>query len=284
MSCVKIVGYVLTSFYCRSSVGKGGVCIFVRDSLNYKIVNVSKFIVERTAEFCAVEVLPHKYLIICLYRSPNTNIQVFLEQFELLLFLNKKYSKAIILGDFNLHFNTEEVNKLNNIIIGHDIEITITDFTRVTSMSESCIDNVLTNLDKDSYQSIVLDPSISDHYGQCILIHTNTRKCNLHMSQFRPITKAGILEINRSLEFLDWGQFYSSHDVNFMASFLLDHLKSLVERHLPLKNIYNNESHFKWFNKDLRILRSKVSAAKTIADASKNPDFKTAYKKLYKEY
>nr|CAH7749778.1 unnamed protein product [Callosobruchus chinensis] len=49
-----------TMHLLKSVMRRSGVCIFVRDGLGYKIVNVSKYVIERIAEFCAFEILPSK--------------------------------------------------------------------------------------------------------------------------------------------------------------------------------------------------------------------------------
>jgi hypothetical protein len=49
--------YNLGAVNCRNSLSKGGVCIFVHNSLNYSNINLDSFCIDQIIEICAVKLL-----------------------------------------------------------------------------------------------------------------------------------------------------------------------------------------------------------------------------------
>ena len=287
--CYNIVNYKLISSFCRSKHVHGGVCIYVRPGLGCKRVNVEAFLQEVAAEFCAIEVIPEKILIICIYRSCLADVQVFYKQFQLLIDnMFDRYNKIILLGDFNIRFNepSNGLSEFHYILDSYSLSVTISQNTRVSLKSATCIDNILTNINKNMYSTAVINPSISDHYGQSITINIPTQKPKI--VEVRKITNKGILNFANSLSNLNWDNFYFSKDIDGLAEFLVTNIKCLIETNYPLKQVknVNTDTLISWFTEDLKVMRNRVSAAKQIADFSGNPSHKEAYKKLqtlYKE-
>lgn len=75
---------------------------------------------------------------------------------------------VLIGGDFNIEMKDDNVNKFDMIALLSSFRFvhTISDYTRVTSQTKSCIDNIFVNFKNDF--AVVLDSNISDHSAQKI--------------------------------------------------------------------------------------------------------------------
>ena len=94
----------VASHFCRSKITGGGTAILFNNSLRYETICLNVEPIEQTFEYCAssLKINNSKFIIISLYRSPNSNIAHFFENLELLLSSAYKYfTKIILAGDFN---------------------------------------------------------------------------------------------------------------------------------------------------------------------------------------
>lgn len=283
---VNLIGYKLIAHFCRSKRLHGGVCIFVRLDLPCVSIDLGSYSLEMTAEFCAIEIQTENILVICLYRSCNESLDTFLARFECLLaMLANKYKKIIVMGDFNVRFdlNSRELSEFHNIVDSFGMTVTISESTRVFNGCATCIDNILTNLNSNTYVTSVVDVAISDHFGQIISVDVSFRTKPKTFTA-RAFTGAALNEIIHSLSQLGWEKFYVSTDVDFMASFLLDNLSKFIVEFCPLKTYKSEGTKINWFTDDLKIMRNRVGAAKIIYDVSKNPHHKIVYNTLRGEY
>jgi hypothetical protein len=75
-------------------MNKGGVCIFVHNSIKFDILELDKFTSDQDTEVCAIQLdtLYNKLCILAVYRSPLGNFTKFLTKFEIIL--QKLYNKT----------------------------------------------------------------------------------------------------------------------------------------------------------------------------------------------
>jgi hypothetical protein len=80
MNIITIDYYNRGAVYCRNSVTKGGVSIFVHSTLSYSKINSDKFCTDQIIEICAVKLLSvrRNICIIAVYRAPSGNFVQFL--------------------------------------------------------------------------------------------------------------------------------------------------------------------------------------------------------------
>ena len=111
--------------------------------------------------------------VACIYRSPDGCMETFLEKFEILINSLKNKGKPVILcGDFNLNFLTtdSQLSEFRSLIHSYNLVETIDTPTRITSHSQTCLDQII--IDRDFYPFTVenINLGISDH--NAIFIHT----------------------------------------------------------------------------------------------------------------
>jgi len=71
--------------YYRNNLKQGGSCIFVHKSLTYPIIKRDKFCKEQNFEISTAKtaLLSVSIIIICIYRSTNGNMALFLKNFDI---------------------------------------------------------------------------------------------------------------------------------------------------------------------------------------------------------
>jgi hypothetical protein len=79
--------YNLGAVYCRKILSKGGVCIFVHNSINYSNINLDRFCIDKTIEICAVKLQSAGRIIyiVAVYRAPSGNFLQFLNNLNRVL-------------------------------------------------------------------------------------------------------------------------------------------------------------------------------------------------------
>jgi exonuclease III len=121
MDQIKLSNYVIGAHYCRQLVGRGGVCIFIHESLRCSYINLYDLCSDKDIEVCAIQ-LQHtssKIYILAIYRAPSGNFNLFISILDTIVqSFFKADSVIIICGDFNINYlvNSEKKTRLNAIL------------------------------------------------------------------------------------------------------------------------------------------------------------------------
>jgi hypothetical protein len=118
---INIDHYNLGAVYCRKILGKGGVCIFVHNSINYSNINLDTFCIDQIIEICAVKLLSvrRNICIVAVYRAPSGNFLLLLNSLDRAL--NIIYSSGaefIVCGDINVNYLKDSYKK-SSLILYH---------------------------------------------------------------------------------------------------------------------------------------------------------------------
>ena len=257
---IYIKGY--SSIRCNSnSRHTGGVVIYVQSELKYEVI----FNESQESCFWAIGLritmsTGRRYLILALYRSPNSNPTEFIEFFNTKLEgLNYKYMGItnIIVGDFNFNYLKSElnVNKLKHLIEINGFEQIIKEPTRITRNSETLIDYVITN--KRWKVNVVTKglPSISDH--ETISIQFLDNRDQTHGSKDKEVCKYDWKKFDREkfqfeLTCKDYNN--QSNDIEVLSNCLRPtvNIKKTMDDNLPKKVIHLKGKRNPWINVCLR--------------------------------
>lgn len=278
-----ILNYNLISFFCRKDTVHGGTSIYIRDSVVASPINLEPFCREIDAEFCGILLEKTDVVVFCLYRSCLGNFQAFLSAFEEALnYVVTLSNKIVILGDFNVNFKMSYPNNtladLINLMSTYELEVTISDFTRITSNTATCIDNIVTNINSDCFQTGIVDPCMSDHLGLFININYNNHIVQNEI-RLRNLSVKNLQKFNQSLLESSWDIFSDQNaTVDDCADYLLSVFSDLIDKHFPFKNISLAKPRLpvtNWFTNDLKQQRQTLSCLKMIADSTRYPaDYK----------
>jgi exonuclease III len=169
---INLDGYKLGVAYCRKSLLKGGVSIFVHEKYNYLNVELSKFCKEQDIEACALKLqFPALNIyVITVYRAPCGNLVSFLSGLDCIIkSLHKAELKLIICGDINT--DNERRKQLDAVSLTYNLAATVHFPTRVQNQSCRAIDNIFT--DKYKFTKYTASPiynGLSDHDAQLLTI------------------------------------------------------------------------------------------------------------------
>ena len=147
----------------------GGVCIYLRSSINYKIRND---LVPSELEAVCIEIIkPHSkpFLVATVYRPPSASSEFF-DHFEKLIKATDDENKEIyVLGDLNCdilkadedsNFPTKKIKSLYEL---YQLSQLIDKPTRITMTTKSLIDHIVTNAPEKISNTGVIHTGISDH-------------------------------------------------------------------------------------------------------------------------
>ncbi|KAG5875343.1 hypothetical protein JTB14_033723 [Gonioctena quinquepunctata] len=194
----------------------GGVIIFSHDNVILgKIDDLRTACVEKDIEFTAAMDKINK-MIILFYTEPKCG------DFNIDLKIDNDNNKEFIspLGIFNLH-------------------ITITTPTRITCNSETIIDNIITNVDKDEIVNIRNDfYGLADHNGQIISLKNNAlalvQEASIHKRIFNPTNENKFREL---LIASDWEILFDLTETNTASEQFYETLICCFESSFPVRKI-----------------------------------------------
>lgn len=163
------------SWYSRSTKIRGGCCILVNESLQTtNCRDLETMSMELDFECSAVKINNLKLFVICIYRSPNGDIDIFFQKFqECLNWVSKRKTckRVIVCGDLNIDFmqKNKHVSAIQEILLMYNFEVKINQPTRITTHSATFIDNFFTNFDSGGVQ--VVNNLLSDHTYQILSVN-----------------------------------------------------------------------------------------------------------------
>ena len=99
---------------------------------------------EKNFEISMTEVVDYGHIIVCIYRSPDSNLRIFLKYLESVLQkIQLRSNKLLLCGEWNLNLLLDNIRlqELQNLLESY----TVRDPTRITPYSESLIDVIVTN-------------------------------------------------------------------------------------------------------------------------------------------
>ena len=182
-----------------------------------------------------------------LYRPPNTDLEMFFRDYELLLIETKKKWKNVILGlDHNLDFLKSSTHKgMQNFVqttLEHGLVPTITRPTRITKSTATLIDNILVsqNFCNQFTSSMLLD-DMSDHLPSALVIHdvfaNKKGKVSVTSRDMRP---RYLLALKTHLEKMDWTKFTTSPDYDTNVTHIHEPLMISLGHYVPEKTRHIN--------------------------------------------
>nr|CAI5856514.1 unnamed protein product [Callosobruchus analis] len=159
--------FTLASCYYRTNFKGGGVAIYARNGIICRKLDTEQFCIEKEFESCCISVTTQigKTVILCCYRSPNSNCTKFIDSLvDVLDYIYKFNTTILLVGDFNLDSSNDspEYKRLSCILNNFNLTSRVKWPTRVTYHTSSTIDHIFSNCPDDAV-TCVLDNDISDH-------------------------------------------------------------------------------------------------------------------------
>lgn len=277
----------LASSYCRNSLTRGGVCIYVKHGVDFVPGRVArKLNIDKDFEFTYIVLPKLDITIICIYRTPDANFKTFLTNLELLLNAIHAPNISLVLGgDFNIDFlkNSKDYTKLTNLITNYNLMATVFTPTRITANSKTGLDQIFINSRYPSTTK-VLNAGFSDHFAQHLIINmdinsTPTRKIKLSRS-FNEVNTNTMITL---LKNESWITILAADNVNSKFKNFLETFLHYFDMAFPLtvKKANQYPSRKSWITKGILISCRKKRLLNDISKYCKLPNF-LSYFKRYK--
>lgn len=210
--------YKVASYFSRENEKRGGSCILLKKNLNFKPIDITqKLACTYEFECCGIELINIKIIIVCVYRTPNSNIHNFLQKLDtLLLTLTKKTKyKIVICGDWNIDIlkNNNDGKNLTSILHNYNLSCHINQPTR----HNSCLDQIASNIAKSKIiGSYIHYLGLSDHEtAQAIHIAVDKLENMTHWFEYkRDFSAENRQKFINCISALTFSELYSLTDTN----------------------------------------------------------------------
>lgn len=286
--------FTLMSKFCRKNKKHGGSCIFVKSTIeSIPYTEFENLNIEEHFEASMIELPQLKLIIICIYRTPTSNIQVFMENLDIIIHnLLNKGKKVIIMGDLNVNFlvNNNISTKIQSFLNTYGLEAIVNVPTRIGNNSSSAVDQIILNKDLWNYTFKVITTGFSDHDAQTLQLHIeHGNKINSSSSvtykKGRSFKEENIQYLNYLLAKESWDSVFNHTSVNlayedFHKTFSYCYEIALPETKIKLLKHTKNwvTTGIRESGKRLRFL-SRILKNGNVSKTFK--DYYLCYKKIY---
>lgn len=285
-----IPGYVCYLFNsCHSMFD--GIAVLMHESISAAQVYKEHSLVNANAARIKFNFKNESYTILGIYRSPSTNVKLFINELDNLLNNLPATSHQMCIGDINIDILKDQNyrNVYLNSLYSHGFVSCINSPTRVTSSSSSCIDNLffksLSN--KDIFAGIYRS-AITDHYaifwGWQKPALTDKKVCNEESND--PVDNTNIntiickkkLNMDKllaNIECVDWSEVFKQNNVDIALRAFLDILRCQITNSTDEILIKNNSKYKPlkpWMTKGLLVsIRKRDKLRRQINKLSQTP-------------
>lgn len=228
---------------------------YVRDNIKFTVINNESF--DSNYWYLCLKIIICKcsWHIGVIYHSPSSSDGVFIEALETICENTIMNNKFIMIGDFNIdyinngNFYTE---KIKNTFTMLGLEQMINKPTRVTNISSTLIDYVVTN--QSNVKADVLNSvKIADHLALYVNICKANTKTITNQSNilYRNLSEAKLHEINMEIITTDW-TLLNYVDINKILDEFMTKTKEIVNKISPLHIIKNKKKNLPWIDNELK--------------------------------
>lgn len=246
---------------------------------------VSKLSEACVFECCGVELYKYDVILVCLYRTPSSNIQTFFHKLDTLLLNLCRFTrkKLILCGDINIDLLKicKEVTEYKHILESYNLESYITTATRITDSMDTCIDHITSNIENGI--GAVHDLGLSDHTAQTFSWVVQQRRtaplkwwyelrrdvCSENRNKFLNCISSLTFELSENRANVAFKIFYDLYCLFYNLCFPI----------IRVRIINRDICKSKWLTKGLRISCKTKRNLYNKYKFRRNNDTKTEYKK-----
>ncbi len=291
---LSLPGYHKLIARCRDDGPRGGVGLFIKDNVNYKIRDDISVFIPHIFESVFIEVMSkseRNTIVGVIYRpntEPRADIDIFSSNLEDIMdTMTNENLHGVILGDMNLDLLRFQTHvKTNNFLDGifsHGFLPLITKPTRICSTSATLIDHILTNDIISPHQSGIIINDVADHFGTFCILHGKNKHNNPSQTRSRSFSANNINTFKTSLNEINFDHLLNQDCPNEAYNEFLKLYTSSFEKSFPLHEI-NTKSRFikrePWFT--LGLVTSSIKRAKLFSKKIHDPSARN--KEKYKHY
>ena len=226
----------------------GGVLLYIIKAINYELRPDLIIYKKGELESVFIEIIQKdskNTVVGCIYRHPCMQQSEFIYEYlkplsEKLVSENKK---VILLGDFNIDLlkcdSNKNVSDFLDIIYSTNLLPNITSPTRLTSYSQTLIDNIFSSVINDDCIAGNLISPISDHHAQFLIIPnytTQNSKKDTYKGNFKHLSSKTFIT---DLEKVNWDNILNVSEGNVNKSFqnFSNKITDILDKHVPITKL-----------------------------------------------
>ena len=244
----------------RSRSG-GGVCIYLRSSINYKLRH--DLVPSELEAVCLEIVKPHSkpFLVTTVYRPPNASADFF-EHFEnLIKAIDDENKEFHILGDLNCDMlktdgnENMQIKKIKSLYELYQLTQLIQEATRVTMTTSTLIDHIITNTPENVCDSGVIHTGISDHSLVFAIRKISVARKVEHTVEIRNMKKFDTKKFVEDLKQQPWQNVYFFADTPSAKWEIWKILfLEVLDKHAPLQHNKIRARQVPWITSSIKEL------------------------------
>ena len=240
-----------------SNKKRGGVCIYIRSSIDFEIVQQFSDSLGNDIEFIFVKIKPYMQKtinLIGIYRPPDGKYKDFIQHITRILNqIDRSRHETILLGDFNIDFNNKKLIasiKLDHLESKYALKQVIKGNTRVTNMTNTCIDLLFTDM-KNIIDSGIVDYDISDHLPIYLVKKKIRNKIDKKVIIGRSYLYYEKEVFCRIFDTLDWEVFHSNTDPAVLWDCFCTNIVKVLDIICPIKPLMVVDNKPEWLTNEL---------------------------------
>ena len=277
----------------------GECCCISKKAINYKLRPDLMIYKKRELESVFIKIIQKNFkniVVGCIYRHPCMQQSEFNDDYlkplsETLISENKE---VMLLGDFNIDLlkcdSNKKVSDFLDIIYFTNHLPNITSPTRLTSHSQTLIDNIFSSVINDDCVAGNLISPISDHHAQFLIIPNYTITQNSKKDIYKRNSKHfSSKKIITDLEKVNWDNILDVSEGNVNKSFqnFSNKTTDIIDKHVPITKLSLKEmksSNKPWLTKGILKSTDQKNAYYRKCIRAKNLHSKEIYHLEFKRY
>jgi exonuclease III len=280
-----IVDFKLLSAFCKSSSEHDGSGIYVKDGLIAReMSHFADISEEKNFEMSSIELPIYKLHIVCIYRSPDRQLEKFLNKLEIVIQKLLKKNKILLLyGEWNIDFLREDGDQkdLTELLLRYNLTNTIKSRIRITQWTNTLIDIIIINKGHYIKSATVIELGLSDHQAQVLPVLNKTRVSINERVLNRHFRENNIREFKYLLNKETWQEVLTETKVNAKFEVLMNLFTHSFTTALPLEYTHKKKPPRKgWMTQEIKI--SSKKKMRFLNMLNKQPN-KITYKRVIRE-
>ena len=269
----------------------GGVCIYLRSSINYKVRND---LVPTELEVVCIEITkPHSkpFLVTTVYRPPSASSEFFNHFEKLIKAIDNENKEMFILGDLNCDMLKADsdsnipTKKIKSLYELYQLTQLINEATRVTMTTTSLIDHIVTNTPEKISDSGVIHTGISGHSLVFAIRKISIIYKQENTLEIRNMKNFDKEKFTKELPKQHWKYVYFfAEDPNAMWEIWKNLFLEVLDKHAPLQHKKIRSNKVPWMTSDIKKLMNTRDNFKRKAILTNNENdwliFKTTRNKV----
>lgn len=286
---LRLTGYHNILSRCREDGPRGGVGLFIKENLVYKIRNDLGVFIPHIFESIFIEITntQGKNVIVGVVYRPNSGPHADLDIFsytmqDIMDTIQHENNSCVIMGDMNIDLlkcdNHSKTNEYLDNVITHGFLPVITKPTRICSSTATLIDHIYTNDISSTHHSGIIITDVADHFGTFLITQNKKQRHRAAIVQTRSFSQANIQIFKDNLAKLNFQFINGIECPNVAYNEFIKLYSTLFNKSFPLRNSISSNfmKREPWFT--IGLLTSSRTKAKLFTKKLRKPTYENIQK------